>query len=135
MARRMGVGVAMVACLGEDTNGASYLQSLSDEGIDCGSIRKDSTASTGVAQICVEEAGEGEDGGGGNFIVIVPGANNLLSPEDVAAATDRLQGAKIVMVILKFRFWLSGVVLHRLWRVVDVVGGKKKGPYSPIRLS
>ncbi|CAM9219216.1 unnamed protein product [Scytosiphon promiscuus] len=97
MARRMGVGVAMVACLGEDTNGASYLQNLSDEGIDCGSVRKDSTASTGVAQICVEEAGEGGEGGGGNFIVIVPGANNVLSPDDVTAATARLKGAKIIM--------------------------------------
>lgn len=94
MARRMGVGVAMVACLGEDTNGASYLQNLSDQGIDCGSVRKDPTASTGVAQICVEE------GGGGNFIVIVPGANNVLSPEDVEAATARLNSAKIVMVKL-----------------------------------
>lgn len=50
-------------------------------------------------QICVEEAaGEGGDGGGGNFIVIVPGANYLLSPEDVASATSRLKGAKVIMV-------------------------------------
>ncbi|CAM9869987.1 unnamed protein product [Hapterophycus canaliculatus] len=97
MARRMGVGVAMVACLGEDTNGASYLQNLSNEGIDCISVRKDATASTGVAQICVEENGEGGEGGGGNFIVIVPGANNMVSRKDVTMATARLKGAKIIM--------------------------------------
>lgn len=52
-----------------------------------------------LTQICVEEAaGEGGGGGGGNFIVIVPGANYLLSPDDVAAATDRLSGAKVIMV-------------------------------------
>lgn len=50
-------------------------------------------------QICVEDAAEdGADGGGGNFIVIVPGANDLLLPEHVAEATDRLKGAKVVLV-------------------------------------
>ncbi|CAN0576803.1 unnamed protein product, partial [Ectocarpus sp. 12 AP-2014] len=79
MARRMGVGVAMVACLGDDSYGTDYVKSLCDDGIDCGSVRRDAGAATGVAQVCVEGGG----GGGGNFIVIVPGANYLLSPEDV----------------------------------------------------
>ena len=92
MASRMGVKVAMVACLGDDSFGESYLENLASHGIDCGSVRRAPKSATGVAQICVE------DGGGANFIVIVPGANNLLSPEDVAAATDRLVGAKVVMV-------------------------------------
>lgn len=82
----------MVACLGDDSFGESYLQNLAGNEVDCDSVRRAPQAATGVAQICVEE------GGGANFIVIVPGANNLLSPEDVAAATDRLKGAKIVMV-------------------------------------
>lgn len=48
----------------------------------------------------MEEAAEdGGGGGGGNFIVIVPGANYLLSPEHVAEATDRLKGANVIMVI------------------------------------
>ncbi|CAM9542824.1 unnamed protein product [Ectocarpus fasciculatus] len=98
MARRMGVGVAMVACLGDDSYGTDYVKSLCDDGIDCGSVRRDAGAATGVAQICVEEAGGSEGGGGGgNFIVIVPGANYLLSPEDVAAATNRLKDAKIML--------------------------------------
>ncbi|CAM9249988.1 unnamed protein product [Pylaiella littoralis] len=98
MASRMGVTTAMVACLGDDSYGASYLENLSGRGIDCASVRRDAGASTGIAQICVEEAaGERGGGGGGNFIVIVPGANYLLSPDDVAAATDRLSGAKVIM--------------------------------------
>lgn len=57
------------------------------------------TAVSPPPQICVEQAAEdGGDGGGGNFIVIVPGANYLLSPEHVAEATDRLQGAKVILV-------------------------------------
>lgn len=51
-------------------------------------------------QICVAEAAEGDEGGGGggNFIVIVPGANYLLSPEDVATAIDSHKRAKVVLV-------------------------------------
>lgn len=51
MASRMGARVAMCACLGEDTNGGSYLQNLLDNGIDCDSVRRDAGASTGVAQV------------------------------------------------------------------------------------
>lgn len=92
MASRMGAKVAMAACLGEDSFGANYLESLSNGGIDCGSVRRTPDAATGVAQICVEQEG------GANFIVIIPGANFLLSPEDVSSATDRLKGAKVIMV-------------------------------------
>lgn len=41
----------MVGCLGEDSNGDSYFQSLSGEGIDCASVRRDAGAATGVAQV------------------------------------------------------------------------------------
>lgn len=92
MASRLGVKVAMVACLGEDSFGANYLEGLADSGIDCENVRRTPDAATGVAQICVEE------GDGANFIVIVPGANYVLSVDDVAAAADRLTGAKVVVV-------------------------------------
>lgn len=55
MARRMGVDVAMVACLGDDSYGTDYVKSLCDDGIDCGSVRRDPGAATGVAQVCVLE--------------------------------------------------------------------------------
>eukprot|EP00903_Cladosiphon_okamuranus_P015212 g14060.t1 len=98
MAGRIGARTAMVGCLGQDSNGDSYIQSLSGDGIDCASVRRDAGAPTGVAQICVETAAEdGGDGGGGNFIVIVPGANYLLSPGHVAEATDRLKDAKVML--------------------------------------
>lgn len=65
----------------------------------CASLRHRIAAVLPASQICVEEAGEdGGDGGGGNFIVIVPGANYLLSPEHVAEATDRLKSAKVILV-------------------------------------
>lgn len=36
-----------------------------------------------------------------NFIVVVPGANYYLSPEDVTASSEKLKGAK-VMVVSRF---------------------------------
>lgn len=53
MASRMGVSTAMVACLGDDSYGASYLENLSGRGIDCASVRRDAGASTGIAQVCM----------------------------------------------------------------------------------
>lgn len=52
MASCMGVSTAMVACLGDDSYGASYLENLSGRGIDCASVRRDAGASTGIAQVC-----------------------------------------------------------------------------------
>lgn len=57
MASRMGARVAMVACLGEDSNGASYLDNLSENGVDCCSVRRTPEANTGIAQLCVEDSG------------------------------------------------------------------------------
>lgn len=57
MASRMGVKVAMVGCLGDDSFGASYLRNLKDNGINCDSVHRTQDAATGVAQICVEDSG------------------------------------------------------------------------------
>ena len=105
MARRMGARVAMVGCLGEDSFGSSYLERLGDEGIDCSSMRRTRDVATGVAQICVEDAG------GANFIVIVPGANYALSTADVALAVEKLNGARVMMVRERSRISHSGIVL------------------------
>ena len=48
----------------------------------------------GVAQILVEDSGQ-------NSIVIVAGANNNLTPEDVEASRDTLAKAKIMLTVLE----------------------------------
>ena len=48
----------------------------------------------GVAQILVEDSGQ-------NSIVIVAGANNHLTPEDVKASRDTLAKAKIMLTVLE----------------------------------
>lgn len=52
------------------------------------------THTSGLAQIIVEESGQ-------NSIVIVPGANNCLTPEDVNLAHETLAQAKILLAVLE----------------------------------
>ena len=76
-AARLGASVAFVGCLGEDDFGRARLADLDREGIDTTLMRRSGAASSGVALIVVDAAGE-------NTIVVVSGTNALLGPEAVA---------------------------------------------------
>ena len=78
MARLMGAEVAMVNAVGDDVYGERTLANFAEYGIDTTHVRQVS-GSSGVAPIWVEPDGT-------NRIIIIPGANAGLSPEDGAAA-------------------------------------------------
>jgi ribokinase len=87
-AARFGAQVTMVAAVGDDANGQSILANLVAQGVataDVAIVR----ATSGVAPIWV-------DGAGMNRIIIVAGANALVSPELAAAAVDRIGPAVVV---------------------------------------
>jgi ribokinase len=75
-AARAGATVAMVGAVGQDADGDESLAALEAEGIDVSRIRR-VNAPTGVALIAVAPDGE-------NQIVVAPGANALLSTDDVS---------------------------------------------------
>jgi ribokinase len=77
-AARLGAGVRMVGCVGDDDFGRRLLAVLRSEGIDADAIRVVRSVPTGLAMIAVDEAGE-------NLIVVAPGANHEVGPQDVAA--------------------------------------------------
>jgi ribokinase len=79
-AARLGAGVRMVGCVGDDDFGRRLLAALRAEGIDVGAVRTVTGAPTGLAMIAVDEAGE-------NLITVAPGANHQVGPPDVAAAS------------------------------------------------
>ncbi len=90
-AARAGARVRMVACVGDDAFGREARAALIDEGIDAsGILVRD--APTGVAVIAVAPDGE-------NQIVVAPGANGRLRPEDVDEAD--LSGAALVVTGLE----------------------------------
>jgi ribokinase len=93
-AARMGAPVKMIGRVGEDAFGASLLQNLRDAGVDAAFVRALPGASTGVALITVDQ-------GGRNTIVVDPGANGQLRPDDVLAAEDAFNGAGVLVTQLE----------------------------------
>lgn len=75
-AGRLGAKVALVGAVGDDANGALLLTSVAESGVDVSRVRRHPTEPTGVALISVDATAE-------NSIVIAPGANGTLSPDDV----------------------------------------------------
>jgi ribokinase len=95
MAARLGAQVSVVTKVGRDIFGQDTLQNYAAQGIDTRYVLFDDTRFSGVAPITVD------DHTGQNSIIIVNGANDGLSPEDVRAATDAIQTAGILLCQLE----------------------------------
>lgn len=111
-AARLGATTTIIGKLGDDSFGHSYLLSLKKEGIFSDRVRLTNKALTGksichikvvfklreifvgVAQILVEDSGQ-------NSIVIVSGANDHLTPDDVASSRETVSKAKIMLSVLE----------------------------------
>ncbi|KAH8420378.1 hypothetical protein KR009_009893 [Drosophila setifemur] len=93
-AARQGSRTALVAKLGADSFGSDYLKHLQEENVNVEHVQQLEGQTTGVAQIGVSDSGE-------NNIIIVVGANNSLSPCDVAAADSLFQEAKVLVCQLE----------------------------------
>jgi len=76
-AAKAGAQVRLLGAVGSDDFGLSALKHLSDAGVDTSECGTETGASTGVALIAI-------DAGAENSIIIVPGANGLVSPERLA---------------------------------------------------
>ena len=89
----LGADVHLVGAVGDDSNGEMLIASASGAGVHLGHVRT-APAETGVAVIAVDAKGE-------NNIIISAGANGTLSPTDVAAAADVINGAAVVCLCLE----------------------------------
>lgn len=90
-AQLCGAEVAMVAKVGRDVFGEAMVRNFAAFGIDTTHVQSVPDISTGVAPIFVEPNGQ-------NRIVVVKGANDLLSPADVDAAAAVLRNAETIIV-------------------------------------
>ena len=99
-ARRCGANVGMVAKVGNDLFGPSTIKNFESQGIDAAYVRTAEGVSSGVAPIFVDSSGQ-------NRIIVVKGANDTLSPEDVDAAAPLLRKAD--SIILQFEIPLRTV--------------------------
>jgi ribokinase len=94
MAARMGARVTMVGRVGRDVFAEQLLQNFRDQGVDTTHVTQDGERGTGVAAIVVDDAGQ-------NCILVIPGANMVLTPEHVRAAAGVLQSADVLLVQLE----------------------------------
>jgi ribokinase len=94
-AARLGAEVRMIGAVGGDEFGGKLLDVLRKEGIDTRGVRVTDGA-TGIASILVS--------GGENTIVVVPGANGAVGPEDVRTNVTLIEDADIVLVQLEIPF-------------------------------
>jgi ribokinase len=78
-AARLGAATRMVGCCGDDEFGGRLRTALVAEGIDVAGLRAVPGASSGLALITVDPAGE-------NVIAVAPGANGLAGGAEVDAA-------------------------------------------------
>ena len=93
-AARLGAEVSFVGKIGRDEFGEDALAFLTREGIDTSMLLRTEASHTGTAHIIVDDRGE-------NLIVVSPGANMLLCPEEVDAAADVIAMADVVLCQLE----------------------------------
>ena len=104
-ARRLGGDVEMIGCVGNDGNGAMFLELFQNEGIVTEHIKVSETVPTAIAQIQIDKNGE-------NKIVMVPAANHAFTKEDVHALEGVLAQTELVMMQLELRYEVSLEILR-----------------------
>lgn len=93
-AGRLGGNVTMFGAVGNDVYGDMEMESLGKAGVDVSRILRKTEAATGIALITVNREGD-------NCIVVVSGANAVLSCQDVDDNMDLFREADIVIVQLE----------------------------------
>ncbi|HHY09528.1 MAG TPA: ribokinase, partial [Firmicutes bacterium] len=94
-AAKLGAKVEMVVSLGTDSFGDLAYESLAAQKVGVDFVKRVEDAPTGVALIIVD------DNTGENMIVVAPGANELLTEEDVAEASTKISEADCVVMQLE----------------------------------
>ncbi|MFD4608233.1 ribokinase [Streptomyces sp. NPDC058440] len=92
-AARLGARTALLARVGDDAHGRLLLDAQREAGVDPAGVLV-GEAPTGVALITVDPSGD-------NSIVVSPGANGRLTPEDVRAAGALLRASRVVSAQLE----------------------------------
>ena len=93
-AARLGANVSLVGAVADDTLGIEAIRLLKATGVDASLVALKSDCSTGTAIILVDAHGQ-------NQIVVVPGANALLSDADIAKCTGQIARSSGVVANLE----------------------------------
>ncbi len=90
-AAKLGARTVMIGAVGQDTYTEIALSGLHDAGVNTGAVQRVAGISTGVAIVEVDDDGE-------NTIVVIPGANAEVTPELVAASSQVIADAAVLVL-------------------------------------
>uniref|UniRef100_A0A7S4M569 Ribokinase n=1 Tax=Vannella robusta TaxID=1487602 RepID=A0A7S4M569_9EUKA len=93
-ARLLGADTIFISKLGEDSYGKQYRDKLQEYGIKDEFVFSDAKQSTGLAPIAVDSKGN-------NSIIIIPGANDLLSSEELERSKEAIKNCKVFVAQLE----------------------------------
>jgi ribokinase len=122
---RLGAKVNFVARIGKDAFGEMALSLYHDEGIDVANVKQTVGTPTGVGFIMVEAAT------GNNCIVIDPGANELLTPDDISSCSAAFASTSVVLTQLEIPVAAAEAAL-RLGRAGGAITILNPAPVRPL---
>ncbi|MFD5315296.1 ribokinase [Streptomyces sp. NPDC127098] len=93
-AARAGARTGMVGATGADAHGDLVRRALAEAGVATAAVRTDPEAPTGLAVVLLEP-------GGGNRIIVAPGANATLTGRDVEAGLAAVAPGDVVLLQLE----------------------------------
>lgn len=93
-AAKLGAEVYLVAKLGEDVFAEQSLNNFKIAAINTEYVTRSKEAPSGVALIAVDQAGN-------NMIVVAPGANQQLTPDDIKAAESAIASSGVLLAQLE----------------------------------
>lgn len=92
-AARLGADVTMIGAVGNDSFGKTLVDHLTNQGINTKRIMTVKDTSTGIATIILSE--------GDNSIIVVPGANNHVTPEVIEKHEEAIENSNILLLQLE----------------------------------
>lgn len=104
-AARLGGDVSFIAKVGQDDFGDAAIKGFENDHINTKFIYRDETQPSGVAIIMIDSSGE-------NVIVVSPGANNELKPDDIDMASEAIVQTDMVLVQLEIPIETVSRVLY-----------------------
>lgn len=102
----LGADVSMAGKVGKDDFGKKLVSSLAGAGADVSMIRESETRPSAVGSIQIEQSAEGS----ANRILVIPGANMDIHPEDLAPVLDRLGDYRMVILQLEIPMEINELV-------------------------
>lgn len=125
---RLGADVTMIGKVGDDANGRTMLAACEESGIHTDKVLIDPAYPTGCSMIILEE---GEDGQRKNRILVLPGANLGIRPEEIAFLEEEIGQYDLVILQLEIPMQIN-VITARYARAKGVPVMLNSAPSAPL---